>query len=141
MIKFSLKGKKVYYVYPFASNNMRESTIVYPFNDNDIKTVVSADIGCGNYRIGKITDSDLFMPFYVGRVTGGNLRDRLIEHIAEYGTDEIYFNFEIASSVLEAYEKECHDYHSFLDGNGYLRNKIHPAKPDKLNTKCPICGQ
>lgn len=140
MIKFRLKGKKVHYVYPFISNNMYEPTIVYPFNDNDIKTVVSADIECGNYRIGKITDSGMFMPFYVGRVTGGKLRVRLINHIAEYGTDEIYFNFEIVSSDSEAYKKECNDYHSFLDGDGYLKNKIHPAKPD-INTKCPVCGQ
>ncbi len=51
------------------------------------------------------------------------------------------FKFSYADSIQEAYEKECQNYHDFGGEEGYLRNKEHPAKPDRYEGTCPICGR
>ena len=139
MILFKPKGKEVFYLYPFAQD-LQDKTTVYPFNADTIKLIVPKSVTCGNYRIGRLFDSDKFAPFYIGRVTDEPLSDRLIDHISEYGTKAVCFDFASAISALDAYKQECHDYHSFI-GDGYLQNDIHPAKPKGVNTMCPVCGQ
>lgn len=140
MKQFKIKGKETIYLYPFAPN-LRDSTMVYPFEADAIKHIVPQDVTCGNYRIGKLlSNGQRFAPFYIGRVTEESLSDRLLDHISEFGTDDIYFDFAPASSTLDAYKQECRDYHSFIDAASYLRNKIHPAKPKGMTTMCPICG-
>jgi len=83
----------------------------------------------GAYALGK-TENNTFYVSYVGR-GDTDVADRLADHIGEY--DE--FKFGYFSSAKTAFEKECNLYHDFSG----LDNKIHPARPDNSNWKCPRC--
>lgn len=95
-----------------------------------------------NYRIGRVVGNNYYV-IYVGRVDirqDRGLKDRMLEHLGEFESD-CYFGWNSANSVLDAYRRECEDFH-YGGQYGYLENKIHPRKPDNnLNTHCPVCGQ
>ena len=66
----------------------------------------------------------------------------MAEHIKAYPTySNVYFCFGEKTSEEEAYHQECKDYHDFLDVDGYLQNKDHPAKPEGMNIKCKVCNK
>lgn len=97
----------------------------------------------GNYRIGRLIGNS-FRIIYVGRVDkrkDRGIKDRLKEHIGEW-PGNLYFNWNDASTIEEAYNNECKDYHTWLNYEGTLENDNHPAKPEgKTNLKCPVCNQ
>jgi hypothetical protein len=64
-----------------------------------------------------------------------DLRDKIKSHWPEYQ----YFWFEPTLSPRDCYVHHCQAYHKHAD-NG-LEDKGHPAAPDKLEVKCPICGK
>ncbi len=98
----------------------------------------------GNYAYGYINDNGLFVVRYVGR-SDSDLKERVRHGIAEMEADKALrferFKFSYADSVVEAYYKECLNYHDFGGAEGRLINKAHPAKPEGHEGKCPICGE
>lgn len=81
----------------------------------------------------------IYTVIYVGRVDNRRdrrLKDRMLEHLEKY-TSGYYFEWDSASSILDADITECRDYHEY-GLSGYLENIIHPRKPDSvLYTYCP----
>ena len=108
----------------------------YPLTENAIDTYVEEAIG--NYALG-IASKGTFAVMYIGR-SDSNLNKRLKEHIKEGYPN---FKFAYADNQGTAYQKECQDYHAFLDNGKKLDNEIHPAKPtgSTASFRCPVCGQ
>ena len=115
---------------------------VYPLNKDSIEKNVPDGIQPANYRIGRLSNLG-YSIIYVGRVDDRQdrgLKDRMIEHLDDF-EGNCYFEWNETTSILDAYKKECTDYHcwSLL---GTLENSIHPRKPSSsIFTICPICGQ
>ncbi len=64
-----------------------------------------------------------------------NLKDAIKAHWKEYE----FFWYEPALSPKEAYVNQCYIFHRCLE-QGTLEIKDHPHPPEKVETKCPICG-
>lgn len=98
----------------------------------------------GNYAYGYLNDKGVFIVCYVGR-SDTDLKERIKHGIEDMKTDPTCryerFKFSYADSIQEAYEKECQNYHDFGGEEGYLRNEVHPAKPERYEGTCPICGK
>ena len=90
----------------------------------------------GNYALGHYdTVKNTFYVQYVGRADK-NLRDRIGHSIGKYS----HFMASIAENVIEAFQKECQNWHDFGGEKGKLDNKIHPDKPDGEKLAfCPVC--
>jgi len=84
----------------------------------------------GNYALGEFKNNT-FNVSYVGRADV-DLNKRLKDWIGKYKQ----FKFSYADSVQAAFEKECNNYHDFNPPD----NKIHPARPEGSNSKCPRCN-
>lgn len=98
----------------------------------------------GNYAYGYLNDKGVFIVCYIGR-SDTDLKERIKHGIEDMKANPNCryerFKFSYADSIQEAYEKECQNYHDFGGEEGYLRNKEHPAKPDRYEGTCPICGR
>lgn len=120
----------------------KNRVIVYPLNEESIEMHIPDDVQPANYRIGRLVGQKYHV-IYVGRVDSRQdrgLKDRMIEHVGEF-TGDCYFEWNAADSILDAYMRECEDYHCW-SLYGSLENKIHPRKPDDYTqTMCPVCGQ
>ena len=88
----------------------------------------------GNYALGHV-EGHAFIVRYIGR-SDFDLRGRLKDWLEKY----TFFKWSYASSVKEAYEKECQNYHDFGE-NRMLENRYHPAKLDGKDWKCPVCNK
>lgn len=97
-----------------------------------INKVVAAN-KIGNYGLGSPNKEGLLMVGYVGR-SDGRLRSRLLDH-AQSGKYS-HFKFSYATSVTEAYHKECRNYHDFKPKG----NSCHPDQPDGVDCRCPVQG-
>jgi hypothetical protein len=104
-----------------------------PLTEQFVDTYVNATIG--NYAVGQLYGQTFFV-MYVGR--SENVNKRLKEHIKDGYS---YFMFSYSSTIINAYLKECKDYHAYIDEGFKLDNQIHPAKPEGVALKCPICGR
>lgn len=98
----------------------------------------------GNYAYGYLNDKGVFIVCYVGR-SDTDLKERIKHGIEDMKADPTCryerFKFSYADSIQKAYEKECQNYHDFGGVEGYLRNEVHPAKPESYEGSCPICGK
>lgn len=101
----------------------------YNFNLDTINKIIS-EKKIGNYALGKSNSEGLLTISYVGR-SDGDLKAELIARLDTH--KHPHFKFSYASSVKEAFETECNNYHDFTPSE----NKIHPAKPEGTNLKCP----
>ena len=99
---------------------------------------IIADNKIGNYALG-YTQNETFYVLYVGR-SDTDLKARLKQHIGEKSNYK-RFKYSYASSIKEAYEKECKNWHDFGGEEGKLDNKIHPDNPNNRDYECPICGE
>ncbi len=107
-----------------------------PFSlDNGTIDAKVAKSRIGNYALGHVNSSDMFIVKYVGR-SDACVNTRLKSHVGKHPK----FKFSYASSQKEAFEKECNNYHDFGGPKGELENDIHPARPDGTNWKCPRCS-
>ncbi len=70
---------------------------------------------------------------YVGR-SDSELGVRIRQSAAE-GPGYRWFWYDLASSPMDAYRKECWLYHHYEGG---LHNLIHPAVPTGANWRCPV---
>ena len=114
----------------------------YSFNSDEINRVV-AEGTIGNYALGRTNTDGAFNVLYVGRSV--DVRKRLHEHLTS-ATDDwsevTQFTFSTASNEVEAYKKECQNWHDFGESNLLHDNEYHPTKPDgQTELKCPVCGQ
>lgn len=116
----------------------------------------------GNFVLGRRGDKGNFVTCFVGR--GGNLKQSLM-HFLKPQTEmppylkssklwrkslrklwrkpwcpEHYkeFKFSYTSSLKEAYENACKDYHKFGESE-LLDNSEHPRSLEKRYQKCPMC--
>ena len=103
----------------------------------DAKTV-DANIfkeSIGNYALGTIDQEGQFVVKYVGR-SDADLRERIKDHLDDYPC----FKFSYADDAVQAYQKECINYHDFSGDHNRLDNVIHPDKPEgRSDLKCPRC--
>jgi len=90
----------------------------------------------GNYALGHVKTDGPFVVLYVGR-SDDDLNSRLHDWTGQ--TRYKSFKADYASSVREAYKKECSNYHDF-GGCEKLDNKYHPDSPNNLSITCHICG-
>ena len=118
------------------SDVLREKQLhVYRLSKENVDAIVPESIG--NYRLGYCEGNE-FIVKYVGR-DDTDIHRRLLEHVSkvkngEESEDYKYFWFVEQTSSRNAYLRECKDYHN---QNYELDNKIHPAKPDNTDWKCP----
>lgn len=105
----------------------------FDYNQETINKIVPEGV-IGNYALGYV-EGNTFIVQYVGRADK-DLRERLPHSIGKYS----HFMASRANSPMEAYHKECSNWHDFGGEEGYLDNKIHPDIPngEKL-AFCPIC--
>ncbi len=116
----------------------------FAFNKDSIDANVNR-ISCGNYALGFVDDnSDNFHVVYVGR-SESDLHDSLRKQLNEsklvvpkYEKRTICFKYSYASSPKEAFEKECSNYHNFVNSKK-LSNNTHPEGSKYENWYCPIC--
>ena len=104
----------------------------FTFTNDVIDDVIQDDI-IGNYALGEVNDKGRLTVTYVGR-SDTDLKSELKQRLDTH--PHSHFKASFASSVEEAYNKECQNYHDFSPSE----NEIHPAKANS-NIKCPICGQ
>lgn len=88
----------------------------------------------GNYALGHLDDKKTFIVNYVGR-SDTDVKGRLIHWVEN--SKRPRFKYSYATSVKEAFEKECRNFHDFSPSD----NEIHPDKPKDKSYKCPVCGQ
>jgi hypothetical protein len=93
----------------------------------------------GNYALG-VAHGITFAVKYVGR-SDSNVNKRLKDHVRHQGYT--HFKYSYSTDAIQAYQKECADYHAFVDNGFALDNEIHPAKPEGASPSlaCPTCGQ
>ena len=115
----------------------------YPLTVEDIDRQIPKN-RIGNYAYGYINKEKVFVVTYVGRSDSDlntRIKHGIMENIFNPHLRYEYFKFSYASSVKEAYEKECQNYHDFGGEIGYLANEIHPAKPEGTSYCCPVCNE
>lgn len=102
--------------------------------DKGLIDCIVPDNVIGNYALGYVRNNIFFVK-YIGR-SDTDLKKRICDHIGEkdYYT---HFKFIEQSSVKEAYILECKNFHEFHGLEGELDNKVHPAKPEGIEAKCP----
>lgn len=105
----------------------------YTFDQKTIDQKVTKK-SAGNYALGRTGKDGSFYISYIGR-SDTDLHNRLSSQLHEHPHRE--FKFSYANTALEAYEKECKNYHDFGECKK-LENEIHPDKPYVL-CNCPIC--
>lgn len=102
-------------------------------NGNEINSLFKKDGIISNYACGDIDPScGLFVVKYVGK-SDGDMRNRIKHCIGRYTK----FKYSTTSSVKEAFEKECKNYHGFNPSG----NNIHPDRPEGNDYKCPYCNK
>lgn len=109
---------------------MASSGLKGPFalTDEKIDTEVTKT-SPGAYALGRITN-DTFYIDYVGR-SDTDVSKRLHNHVGNYPR----FKYDYFGSAKAAFEKECNLWHDFNPED----NKVHPARPNGTNWKCPRC--
>lgn len=113
-----------------ATLNMDGPYTFDPYTINQKVTKKSA----GNYALGYKKDDGTFIVCYVGR-SDSDLNSRLHTQLIEH--PHKMFKFSYAKSSIEAFAKECQNYHDF-GGSNSLENEIHPDKPYAI-CNCPVC--
>lgn len=87
----------------------------------------------GNYALTNSVVNGKFVVEYVGR-SDSDVNARLKTWVGKYK----HFKFTYASSPMNAFERECRNYHEFGESKS-LNNSIHPDRPENTNWKCPLC--
>ena len=108
----------------------------FDFNGPTIDAQISRT-SPGNYALGYV-NGNIFYVLYVGR-DDVDVNKRLHQHLYDSPNYKSFY-WDYATSPKSAFEKECSNYHDFGGPEGKLYNKIHPARPDGANWKCPRCG-
>jgi hypothetical protein len=99
----------------------------------DSINVQVAELSSGNYVLGNFDCKGIPFIKYTGR-SDCDLNTEIKKFIGKYQL----FKFLYASSVQEAFEKECKYYHDYGESNE-LDNKVHPDRPAGTDWLCPIC--
>ena len=108
----------------------------YDFTSEKIDEVTTEE-SPGNYALGYVREDNVFIVEYVGR-SDSNLNQELKTKLFETKPKYKSFKYSYATSPKAAFEKECKNYHDFGESER-LDNKIHPARPNDTNWKCPTC--
>jgi len=103
----------------------------YGYNSDEIKSNVSSN-KIGNFALG-FEKGKGFVPKYVGR-SDSDVRGELLNYLDDKSHHE-EFMFSYVSTIKEAYEQECKNFHDFKK---QLENENHPDSPDGTNLKCPF---
>lgn len=101
---------------------------------SDVVRDVIGKAECGWYWLGRELNNGVPQVNYVGR-SDHDLASRILA-LREY--EYRFFWAHITSTVHDAFNGECRDWHKF--GRDMLDNKIHPDEPDGHKYICPECG-
>jgi len=104
----------------------------YSLTEKKFDELVAAN-KIGNYALGRTDEEGTFLVSYIGR-SDSDLNSRLKDYVGNYRK----FKYSIASSIKEAFEKECNNYHDF-GGSEKLKNDKHPNRPVGKDWECPGC--
>jgi hypothetical protein len=104
----------------------------YSFDAKTIEVRVQKN-KIGNYGLGFVKD-DSFKVRYVGR-SDSDLQSELKDKLSTKSKTRQRFKFTYASSPKEAFEKECTNYHDYIE---YVENEIHSPRPKGKDYPCPI---
>lgn len=108
----------------------------FEYSQAEIDSIIPENI-IGNYALGFLSeDGNTFYVSYVGR-SDKDLHKRISHSLGKY----THFKVSQANTIIEAYQKECRNWHDFGGEEGRLDNEIHPDKPDNMLAFCPICSQ
>jgi predicted ATPase len=90
----------------------------------------------GNYALGNAIKGQ-FRVEYFGR-SDTDLRESIKNHVGESYQN---FMFSRAEDAVQAYQRDCDNYHDYADRGYRLDNLNHPAKPQRPPSwlKCPRC--
>lgn len=107
----------------------------FPYTREEIDRLVPEGVP-GNYAFGSFdVGKNVFYVQYVGR-SDSNLHDRIGHMLGKYS----HFMASIANSAMEAYHKECQNWHDFGGEEKCLDNEIHPDRPNGAKLAfCPVC--
>lgn len=90
--------------------------------------------GPGAYALGRQVGETFYVD-YVGR-SDADLNGRLKDWVSSKYT---HFKHGFLETAKAAFEHECKMFHDF-GGTAKLDNKVHPARPQGTNPKCPVSG-
>lgn len=114
----------------------------YILTEDEINTKIESD-RIGNYALGYLNGKRVFVVKYVGR-SETDLRTRIKHGLIDRRTNQLIFRYELfkfcyANTPMEAYIKECKNYHDFGGNRGKLLNTNHPDAPNGVKMDCPFC--
>ncbi len=114
----------------------------YILTENEVNANIESD-RIGNYAFGYLNDKGVFVVRYVGR-SDTDLRTRIKHGLTDRNINPTkyryeWFKFSYADTPMEAYIKECKNYHDFGGDRGKLLNTNHPDTPDGMKADCPFC--
>jgi hypothetical protein len=115
-----------------ASLNMGQS---FDFSVENVDGQITKK-SAGNYALGYVKTKGSFIVEYIGRADE-DINSEIKKHIGEHKEYQ-RFKYSYALSSLEAFEKECRNYHDFGE-NKKLHNNAHPVCPEGSDWKCPVC--
>lgn len=110
----------------------------YDFSEDQIRSRVEKG-KIGNYALGfsathKDTNTEVFHPTFVGR-SDSDLQEELLTRLAKKKPWYDRFKFSYATTVREAFERECREFHLTVGG---IDNEAHPQRPNGTDFPCPI---
>jgi RecJ-like exonuclease len=122
----------------------RKSTVLglsidaYDFTEDEIRYRVEKG-RIGNYALGYSathpdTNITVFHPSLIGR-SDTDLQEELLTRLAKKKPWYAMFKFSYATTVREAFETECRDFHL---ARRVIDNEKHPQRPSGTDYPCPI---
>ena len=103
----------------------------YKLDEETVNKIVTKT-SVGNYALGKKNEKGNFSVCYVGR-SDSDVKNRLLYWVEN--SSRPLFKYSYTTSIKEAFEKECKNYHDFDPTD----NDIHPDRPEGKDWKCPHC--
>lgn len=110
----------------------------YDFSEGQVRSTVERG-RVGNYALGFSamhgdTNTRVFHPTFIGR-SDTDLQEDLLSLLAKKKPWYSRFKFSYATTVKEAFEKECRDFHLAI---GVIDNEKHPEPPTGTDFPCPV---
>jgi len=105
----------------------------YSFNSETVDKIIKIK-AAGNFALGELDDNGDFVAGYVGW-SDSDIKNEIR---AMLGGRYSAFRYSYALTAKDAFEKNCRIFHD-LGGKVMLDNKEHPARPERVKWRCPLC--
>lgn len=105
----------------------------FPLDPATVERIIKLK-AAGNFALGKLNDSGEFVAEYVGW-SGSDIKSEIV---AMLNSGYTAFEYSYALTPKDAFERDCRIFHD-LGGDIILDNKEHPARPERVKWRCPLC--